>query len=96
MAAKTTLAEKNTPAKPATSNANPPRTVHVRVKTRHTGAKHTQCGVIFDGSWKPLTLDRLGSAYKAITTDSRLVVEDRKPLAPPEAEKAVKSESQSD
>ena len=96
MAAKT-QSEKNTqPDKAPAAEPALQRTVHIRVKTRYTGAKHTQCGVIFDGSWKPLTLDRLGSAYKLITTDPRLVFEAYEPPTAAQAKVPAKAETKAD
>ncbi|BCB62258.1 hypothetical protein HaloA020_29590 [Halomonas sp. A020] len=63
----------------------PRKDVQVRVKTKATGAKRTNSGVIFTNEWKYLTLDDKGSAYKAISDDPALTVE----LAPPPAKPAA-------
>ncbi len=59
----------------------PRKSVQVRVKTKATGAKRTNSGVIFTNEWKYLTLDDKGSAYKAISTDTALVMEHAAPPA---------------
>ena len=67
----------------------PRKSVHVRVKTKATGAKRSLCGVIFTNEWKPLFLDNKGSAYKAIDADPALAMEPApEPVKAPEPEAA--------
>lgn len=69
----------------ADKDAPPPRpreAVSVRVKTKSPGVKRQVCGVIFENTWKYLTLDDRGSAYKAIARDPAMVMEKATP--PPE------------
>lgn len=67
----------------------PRKDAQVRVKTKSPGVKRQVCGVIFDNTWKYLTLDDRGSAYKAIARDPAMVMEKATP--PP---KAVANEEQ--
>ncbi|TVU88310.1 hypothetical protein [Vreelandella titanicae] len=57
----------------------PRKDVQVRVKTKATGARRSVCGSIFTNEWKYLTLDDKGSAYKAISADPALVMEEASP-----------------
>lgn len=63
----------------------PRKDTQVRVKTKSPGVKRQVCGVIFDNTWKYLTLDDRGSAYKAIARDPAMVME---PSPPPVKEVA--------
>ncbi len=66
----------------ADKDAPPPRpreAVSVRVKTKSPGVKRQVCGVIFENTWKYLTLDDRGSAYKAIARDPAMVMEKATP-----------------
>ena len=70
-------AEKTAPPPP-----RPREAVSVRVKTKSPGVKRQVCGVIFDNSWKHITLDNKGSAYKAIARDPAFVMEPLPSSAP--------------
>ena len=68
----------------ADKDAPPPRpreAVSVRVKTKSPGVKRQVCGAIFENTWKYLTLDDRGSAYKAIERDPAIVMEKATPPA---------------
>ncbi|BCB62817.1 hypothetical protein HaloA020_35180 [Halomonas sp. A020] len=81
-------AKQTTKAAPTEQSAEKPiprKDVQVRVKTKATGAKRTNSGVIFTNEWKYLTLDDKGSAYKSISDDPALVVELAAPPAKPAA-----------
>ena len=72
----------------ADKDAPPPRpreAVSVRVKTKSPGVKRQVCGVIFENTWKYLTLDDRGSAYKAIARDPAMVMEKATPPPKPVA-----------
>jgi hypothetical protein len=72
----------------ADKDAPPPRSreaVSVRVKTKSPGVKRQVCGVIFENTWKYLTLDDRGSAYKAIARDPAMVMEKATPPPKPVA-----------
>ncbi|UXZ55827.1 hypothetical protein LOS15_07355 [Halomonas sp. 7T] len=72
----------------ADKDAPPPRpreAVQVRVKTKSPGVKRQVCGVIFENTWKYLTLDDRGSAYKAIARDPAMVMEKATPPPKPVA-----------
>ena len=72
----------------ADKDAPPPRpreAVSVRVKTKSPGVKRQVCGAIFENTWKYLTLDDRGSAYKAIARDPAMVMEKATPPPKPVA-----------
>ena len=72
-------AKQTTKAAEKKAPPTPRKSVQVRVKTIATGAKRTNSGVIFTNEWKYLTLDDKGSAYKAISADTALVMEHAAP-----------------
>ncbi|MGO2241137.1 MAG: hypothetical protein ACTH5D_05200 [Halomonas sp.] len=64
-------------AKQTTKKAppTPRKEISLRVKTKSPGVKRQVCGVIFDNTWKHITLDDRGSAYKAIARDPAMMME---------------------
>ncbi|WP_237673582.1 hypothetical protein [Vreelandella profundi] len=76
--------EKKTPPTPR-------KGISLRVKTKSPGVKRQVCGVIFDNTWKHITLDDKGSAYKAIARDPAMVTEaDTTPAKPAATEESSK------